>query len=276
MPVTTLPDCVVTPVTTTTFPLVVARVAPVRKGAVVWLTAVTTFCADSVPEITGTFRMPGGLVAITTSDCPCWKNTPPGCVASALTVEPPVMTETGAVVAPTLVTALPAVVVSVAPANTLPKLGGAAVTALPVCALTLPTTLAKPALASVMQVAARAPDMRANDRAVASSSRARMAGVVPFSLVTIADRRGADCAAAATVSEIRAQRLLTSGEQRDAEQDQPDVSASRDKIADMSDDLVGNWQDRVASPFPTATCATFTSRSPIHADFISDAHTGIV
>ena len=48
-----LVEVVVTPVSA--FPAVVLRVAPVKNGAVVWFTAVTTFCVAGVPLTTRTF-----------------------------------------------------------------------------------------------------------------------------------------------------------------------------------------------------------------------------
>jgi hypothetical protein len=48
-----LVEVVVTPVSA--FPAVVLRVAPVKNGAVVWFTAVTTFCVVGVPLTTCAF-----------------------------------------------------------------------------------------------------------------------------------------------------------------------------------------------------------------------------
>jgi hypothetical protein len=73
------------------------------------------FCVVTVPLTTGTFWIPGGLVAITTSDPPLWTNVPPGFVATTLTVVALLMTPTGVVVADTFVTAFPEVVARVAP-----------------------------------------------------------------------------------------------------------------------------------------------------------------
>jgi len=108
---------------------------------------VTTFAVAGLPlMMVGTFRMPGGLEAVTLSDPPVWENTPGGIVATPLTVVALLMTPTGVVVAVTFVTAFPDAVVRVAPVKNDPcvvvvctpvkavsNVGATAVTAVPVC-----------------------------------------------------------------------------------------------------------------------------------------------
>jgi hypothetical protein len=147
----------------------------------------------------GTFKMPGGLSATTLSDPPLWENSPPGPVATPLTVVALLMTPIGEVIATTFVTAFPDVVASVAPVKNDPcvavvctlvralaNVGFTAVTAAPVCPVTLFTTLPKVAVTSVTHVAAEAEDNSAAFRLATLTASRRKRQVMPPSYQSLA------------------------------------------------------------------------------------------